>query len=129
MNKQKAILIVAALFATYPKVNEFHVTSDGQAFIQKTDAEAHSHFLNPKEPVVVSVTRDEAEAAKNDGKEEPTPTEVAQAKVNAAKKVFEKAETAFGKATAPKKADAETKMNEAKTALEVAEKELADLQA
>jgi hypothetical protein len=59
MNKAKAILIVAALFESYPTVNEFHVTTDGQAFAEKQNAESHAISLDKKEPVVVYVSRED----------------------------------------------------------------------
>lgn len=59
MNKAKAILIVAALFESYPSVNEFHVTTDGQAFAEKQYAENHAVSLDKKEPVVVTVSRED----------------------------------------------------------------------
>ena len=59
MKKNHAVLIAAPLFKTYPSVNSFHVTTDGQAFELKHNAEAHASFLNKEKPVVISVERDE----------------------------------------------------------------------
>ncbi len=56
MTKEKA----ADLFKHYPTVNVFHFTADGQAFAEKQHADAHAAFLDKKEPVIVSVSRDEA---------------------------------------------------------------------
>ena len=61
MDKATAILIVAALFESYPTVNEFHVTTDGQAFAEKQNAESHAVSLDKTAPVVVTVIREDLE--------------------------------------------------------------------
>lgn len=57
MDKQKAIAIVAALLPNYPTVTDWFVTSDGQAFIEKQQADDHAAFLKSE---VVTVTAKEA---------------------------------------------------------------------
>jgi hypothetical protein len=56
MDKQKAIALVAALLPNYPTVTDWFVTSDGQAFIDKTQADDHAAFLKSE---VVTVTAKE----------------------------------------------------------------------
>jgi plastocyanin len=56
MNKQT----ILQLFKDYPAVDEFHCTSDDQAFDNKAQAEAHQKTL--KEGSVKTITRAEAEA-------------------------------------------------------------------
>lgn len=61
MNKALAIELAAAHFVSYPSVPEFFITSDGQAFADKQNAENHAVSLDKHSPVVVTVGRDEAE--------------------------------------------------------------------
>lgn len=82
-------------FKYHPKVNEFHFTSDGQAFFAKSDAEAHATSLQDKS--VESVTRNDlskknkaienAEAdEKKEAEDEAKAKIVADAKAEAEKK-------------------------------------------
>lgn len=57
---------VKGYFNSHPTTNEFHVTSDGQAFFKKVDAEAHGQSLSDK--TIESYTRTEAFL---EGEEEP----------------------------------------------------------
>lgn len=59
MTKAQAIEQAAELFSSYPTVNEFHFTTDKQAFAIKQNAESHAVSLDKKEPKVVTVSRDE----------------------------------------------------------------------
>jgi hypothetical protein len=56
MDKQKAIAIVAALLPNYPTVTDWFVTTDGQAFVDKAQAEDHAAFLKSE---VITVTAKE----------------------------------------------------------------------
>lgn len=59
-------------FKNYPKVDEFHFTSDGQAFFTKNEAEAHATSLEDK--TVETVTRESlAKELKADAKTEVKP--------------------------------------------------------
>lgn len=78
MNKEKAILIAAALFATYPTVNSFFITSDGQAFENSENANAHARSLAKDEQNVTTVTREEATTTKT----EKTEAEKLQEKID-----------------------------------------------
>lgn len=62
MDKQKAIAIVAALLPNYPNVTDWFVTSDGQAFIDKQQADDHSAFL--KSDVVIVTAKEVAKESK-----------------------------------------------------------------
>lgn len=55
----KAKEIAAALFPKYPTVNEFHITSDGQAFEVKAMAENHAKTL--EQVAVETITRNKEE--------------------------------------------------------------------
>lgn len=58
ITKKQAQNIAEELFKSYPSVDEFHITGDGQAFELKHNAEAHASFLDKKEPLVITITRD-----------------------------------------------------------------------
>jgi hypothetical protein len=89
MKKSAAILIASSLFAHYPSTDKFHITTDGQAFTDKNLAESHAISLDKKEPVVIEVTREEAEAFVPDETEaEATGTgETGEVKSNLVKKI------------------------------------------
>jgi len=57
MTKNKAIEASENYFKHYPKVDTFHFTTDGNAFVKKTDADTHAAFLNKQNPVVFIVNR------------------------------------------------------------------------
>ena len=116
MNKNKAIILCAALFASYPSVNEFHVTSDGQAFAEKQNAEAHASFLNKKEPVVVSVSRDD--------KAESTEETEGEKAVTAAKGLVKKLTDKLTKAADKNKAAVQMELDAAVKAMAEAEEAL-----
>lgn len=61
MKKEQILLLAIGYFASHPSVNEFHVTSDGQHFIDVNNANAHAANLKNKE--VSIVTRAEAAEA------------------------------------------------------------------
>lgn len=48
---------VKSLFESYPSVNEFHFTNDGNAFEHKHNAESHAPILDAKNPEVLTITR------------------------------------------------------------------------
>lgn len=114
MEKKSAIAIASGLFQSYPSVNEFHITTDGSGFIAKHDAEAHADALNKKEPVVITVTREEAEASSEDDSN----TKAIEAATQKVEKLTKKLETAK-----PEKKEAIQKE------LETAQEELAALTA
>jgi|GEM_PF-7004170 len=58
MNKILAQEIANALFGTYPSVNEFHITADGQAFEVKEMANCHAMASDKKEQLVITCSRD-----------------------------------------------------------------------
>lgn len=74
MNKQQAIEVASAYFPSYPSVDEFHVTADGQVFEVKSFAEAHATSIAKQDgPVVITVSRHdlaspEVKGKKADGK-------------------------------------------------------------
>jgi hypothetical protein len=61
MNKADFIVLAKALFQSYPSVNEFYFTNDGNAFEQRHTAESHANTLSGKLPEVTTVTRQEIE--------------------------------------------------------------------
>lgn len=61
MTKSDLIEIAKELFKSYPTVNEFFFTSDGNAFEHRHVAESHAFTLNSKLPEVTTVTRQETE--------------------------------------------------------------------
>ena len=67
MTKQNAQEIAKALFPHYPNVNEFYISSDGQAFESATNAVNHARTLKDTNITTVS---------KADLPEEPTPAVV-----------------------------------------------------
>lgn len=68
MNKVEASKIAKGLFKSYPTVDTFHCTEDGQAFEKVQDAFAHAQTINKKDPVVFPISRD--------GQEEMEPIKV-----------------------------------------------------
>lgn len=126
MNKNEAIKAAQNLFKSYPGVDEFHVTTDGQGFAQKSDAESHSVTLDKKNPVVHFVKRDDKVTAE---KTEKTALELAEAKVVTAKQAVNKLQAAFDSATEAKKAKAKTALDAALETLTAAEKEVEELTA
>jgi len=60
MNKNEALQVAKSLFENH-KVDEFHITKDGQGFFTKQAAENHQQGFKTDEQVI-SVTRAEAEA-------------------------------------------------------------------
>lgn len=58
-------------FATHPTVEEFHFTADGQAFINKTDAEAHARSLADKGIECVKRGADATEGESESGETKP----------------------------------------------------------
>ena len=61
MTKSDAIVIATALFNSYPSVNEFFITVDGNAFEHQHNAECHACALNVKTPEIILITRQETE--------------------------------------------------------------------
>ncbi len=68
MERKAAIQIALALFATYPTVDAFHITTDGQAFEEPQNAESHARSLDKKNPTVVTIKRGEKATDENVGK-------------------------------------------------------------
>lgn len=62
LSKKAAVLIALSFFKTYPSVNTFHITSDEQAFENAADALNNAKQLDPKNPLVISVNREDSEA-------------------------------------------------------------------
>ena len=118
MNKNKAILIAVALFKSYPTVNKFQITADGQGFEGKHDAEAHAAFLDKKNPVVFEVNRDDKAEAE---KEIKVPASAEQAAVNKYSQMVAGFEKALTKAVANKKPAIQKLLDEAKGLLAEAE--------
>lgn len=118
MDKQTAIKVAANLFQHYPDQKTFFITSDEQAFFEHGTAASHAATLDPAEPVVVEVTREEAtEKPKVELTKEQAEkaVETAKAKVTKATQAVEAAD---------KKNNADAKLK-AKANLEKAEQELA----
>lgn len=65
MNKAEASKIAESFFKGYPKIDKFNVTTDGQVFEDKKDADAHAYSLDKKEPTVFEIERGEAKQAVN----------------------------------------------------------------
>jgi hypothetical protein len=61
MTKTDAAVIAKALFNSYPSVNEFFITVDGNAFEHQHNADSHAYSLNSKTPEVIPITRQETE--------------------------------------------------------------------
>lgn len=60
MNYQEATKHAQQFFKTYPKVDTFHITTDGQVFSEKHHADSHAKSLikdKKTEPVVHTVER------------------------------------------------------------------------
>lgn len=114
MNKAQAIILCAAFFATYPSVDTFFVTTDEQVFANDHDANAHAEFLNKKEPVVITVNRDD--------KAEGDVLTDEQKAIAAAEATVAKLTTKLAKAAEKNKAGVQAE-------LDAAVKSLADLQA
>lgn len=119
MDKQTAIKVAADLFKHYPDQKSFFITSDGQAFFENGTAASHAATLDPAEPLVVEVTREEA-----------TEKPKVELTKEAAEKAVEKAKAKVTKATqaveaADKKNNADAKLK-AKANLEEAQQELAN---
>lgn len=77
MNHEEATKHAQSFFKTYPKVDTFHITTDGQVFAEKHQADAHAKSLvkDPKtEPVVHTVERNAVEKVK-EAKQEKTQEE------------------------------------------------------
>ena len=123
MNKNKAILIAVALFKSYPTVNKFQITADGQGFEGKHDAEAHAAFLDKKNPVVFEVNRDDKAEAEKQVKE---PVSAEQAAVNKYSQMVDGFEKALAKAVANKKPAIQKLLDSAKESLSEAEKTLTE---
>lgn len=66
-------------FATYPAVNEFYFTTDGQAFFNAKDAENHAQSLGKSNEAVECVKREEETVSEN----EVTEAEILKAKEDA----------------------------------------------
>lgn len=119
MDKQTAIKVAADLFKHYPDQKSFFITSDGQAFFENGTAASHAATLDPAEPLVVEVTREEASGKP---KEELTKEEVERV-IEYAKEQVSKATKAVEAADKKNNADAKLK---AKAKLEQAQRELAN---
>lgn len=52
---------IKQLFKSYPSVDKFFVTEDGQAFENEHRANDHAKFLDKKKPKVTTVERDDEE--------------------------------------------------------------------
>lgn len=65
MQKNEAIAIAAPLFKSH-QVDEFHITSDEQAFFNEGSAASYASTLKDKD--VIKVTRAEAEAGDDEAK-------------------------------------------------------------
>lgn len=50
---------VTEIFKSHPTVDEFHFTTDGQAFAEKHHAESHARSLDKESPKVKTITRGE----------------------------------------------------------------------
>jgi hypothetical protein len=64
--KKSFLLLAASYFACYPTEQTIFITEDEQAFFSENDATNHAKSLRKKEsdePVVISISREEAEAA------------------------------------------------------------------
>lgn len=59
MERNKANEIAQQLFKSYPAVNVFHITEDGQAFEIEENAKLHARHLNAKNPEVITVKRED----------------------------------------------------------------------
>lgn len=59
MNKNEAVKIAQGFFKSYPSVNKFNITNDGQAFEKGHAAHAHAVSLDKKQPVVFEIERGE----------------------------------------------------------------------
>ena len=68
MDKQKAIAIVVKLLPNYPRVTNWFITSDEQAFKDQKQAEAQAAFL--KDNIVIAVTAEDALAAVKEASKE-----------------------------------------------------------
>jgi len=58
MTKEKALDIARKFFGVHPGASHFHITSNGTAFFQKSDARNHASSLSDK--AVHSISREEA---------------------------------------------------------------------
>ena len=76
MNKSKEMAYVKSLFESYPSINEFHFTKDGNAFEQKHNAESHASLLDTKNPEVLTITREDLAKWDSDGGIERAPTDL-----------------------------------------------------
>lgn len=56
MDKSKAIEYAKPFFKTWPKVDTFYITTDGQAFFSDQDAQAHAAGTR-KDKIVITVAR------------------------------------------------------------------------
>ena len=110
MNKNKAILVATSLFISYPSVDKFHITSDGQAFIGEHEAESHAGFLDKKNPVVFEVNRDDKATSEKAAKDEVSAEQAAVDKYTGMVIGLEKA---LGKAAAAKKPAIQKTLDEA----------------
>jgi hypothetical protein len=62
MDKNKAIEHAKSYFSTWPEVDAFHITSDGQAFFSDQDAQAHAAGTR-KDKIVHMIQRQEADGS------------------------------------------------------------------
>lgn len=136
MNKKTAIEIAAKYFPTYPSVNTFHVTNDGQVFEEAGQAQNHANtaFKKEEEQAVFVVTREEAQeympgdtAADDAAKAKEEAINTAKENVISLQKTVDKKQKAFDKAGDDKKEDAGKELEAAKVALATAEAELNNL--
>jgi hypothetical protein len=138
MTKQQALNIVVAqlLFESYPTVSEFYVTTDGQAFVNNTDAEAHANFLDKKNAAVQNVKRADLEEKAADAENKKPEVDAKEAAQNAALQAVgaaedevSKAQAAWEKASDAKKDQAQKRLTKAIEALKLANKAAAELNA
>jgi hypothetical protein len=63
MDKSKAIEYAKPFFTTWPKVDTFYITTDGQAFFSDQDAQAHAAGTRKDKTVITVLRQDIADPA------------------------------------------------------------------
>lgn len=128
MDQKQAQTIADELFPHYPKATEVHVTTDGQAFFNKSDADSHAASLKT-EPITIKRGEKTDDGLKKLSKAEAI--EKAKAQVEKAESAVKEQEAALESApdektkkSVQKKLDkANSDLSAAKTALEIIENE------
>ena len=64
MTKDKATEVASAYFPSYPKVNAFHITSDGMVFENETHADNHARTM--KDDKVHKIERPQSDESEDD---------------------------------------------------------------